>query len=329
MIGAERIVHDGQAPWGNFPQDQNGDSKLKICPHQTDTEYADPDERPLRAREPARRHVRPDRVRGVHPGLSHHRLEREVGRPPDRASDGDPLRPPDDPRPLVRRAALRRAAARRGARVRVGRVPVHAVRLELEHERRDHAVPPRVGLLARLATGGARRAHRGLRLDEVRGAHRRAALAHVSDRPAQAGASPRASSPGRSPSSRSSSSTRTRSTRSRPSGTGRSATSSAATRRGRSGTGGSTTPAACPTSTSSSASSRSRSRRRVRGRLRPRRKSPLQLVAFTAVLLAGFEMVQTYWLYTYIPWFYPVRRDRAARAGHGLRQLRVVQAARS
>ncbi len=37
----------------------------------------------------------------------------------------------------------------------------------------------------------------------------------------------------------------------------------------------------------------------------PRRKSPLQLVAFTAVLLAGFEMVQTYWLYTYIPWFYP------------------------
>jgi hypothetical protein len=37
----------------------------------------------------------------------------------------------------------------------------------------------------------------------------------------------------------------------------------------------------------------------------PRRKSPLQLVAFTAVLLAGFELVQTYWLYTYIPWFYP------------------------
>ena len=38
VIGAERIVH-GQAPWGNFPQDQNGDPKLKICPHQTDTEY--------------------------------------------------------------------------------------------------------------------------------------------------------------------------------------------------------------------------------------------------------------------------------------------------
>jgi hypothetical protein len=37
----------------------------------------------------------------------------------------------------------------------------------------------------------------------------------------------------------------------------------------------------------------------------PRRKSPLQLAALTAALIAGFELVQTYWLYTYIPWFYP------------------------
>jgi uncharacterized membrane protein len=37
----------------------------------------------------------------------------------------------------------------------------------------------------------------------------------------------------------------------------------------------------------------------------PRHKSPLQLAALTAVLLAGFEFVVTYWLYTYIPWFYP------------------------
>jgi hypothetical protein len=36
----------------------------------------------------------------------------------------------------------------------------------------------------------------------------------------------------------------------------------------------------------------------------PRVKSPLQLAALTAALLAGFEMVMTYWLYTYIPWFY-------------------------
>jgi hypothetical protein len=39
--------------------------------------------------------------------------------------------------------------------------------------------------------------------------------------------------------------------------------------------------------------------------LYPRRKSPLQLAALTAALLAGFQLVLTYWLYTYIPWFYP------------------------
>ena len=37
----------------------------------------------------------------------------------------------------------------------------------------------------------------------------------------------------------------------------------------------------------------------------PRRKSPLQLAALTGALLAAFELVQTYWLYTYIVWFFP------------------------
>ncbi|HET7573077.1 MAG TPA: hypothetical protein VFJ77_10485 [Gaiellaceae bacterium] len=37
----------------------------------------------------------------------------------------------------------------------------------------------------------------------------------------------------------------------------------------------------------------------------PARKSPLQLAALTAALLAGFQVVLTYWLYTYIPWFFP------------------------
>ena len=53
----------------------------------------------------------------------------------------------------------------------------------------------------------------------------------------------------------------------------------------------------------------------------PRRKSPLQLVAFTAVLLAGFEMVQTYWLYTYIPWFFPFAAIALVVPATGLRQL--------
>ena len=53
----------------------------------------------------------------------------------------------------------------------------------------------------------------------------------------------------------------------------------------------------------------------------PRRKSPLQLVAFTAVLLAGFEMVQTYWLYTYIPWFFPFAAIALLVPATGLRML--------
>jgi FtsH-binding integral membrane protein len=37
----------------------------------------------------------------------------------------------------------------------------------------------------------------------------------------------------------------------------------------------------------------------------PRRRSPLRLAAFTAVLLIGFEIVLTHWSYLYMPWFYP------------------------
>ncbi len=55
--------------------------------------------------------------------------------------------------------------------------------------------------------------------------------------------------------------------------------------------------------------------------IRPRQKSPLQLVAFTAVLLAGFEMVQTYWLYTYIPWFFPFAAIALLVPADGLRTL--------
>ena len=37
----------------------------------------------------------------------------------------------------------------------------------------------------------------------------------------------------------------------------------------------------------------------------PRRKTPLQLAALTAVLILGFELVLTHWFYLYIPWFFP------------------------
>ena len=37
----------------------------------------------------------------------------------------------------------------------------------------------------------------------------------------------------------------------------------------------------------------------------PRRRSPLQLAAFTGALLIGFEIVLTHWSYLYLPWFFP------------------------
>jgi hypothetical protein len=37
----------------------------------------------------------------------------------------------------------------------------------------------------------------------------------------------------------------------------------------------------------------------------PRVKSPLQLAALTAAILAGFELVLTHWFYLYLPWFFP------------------------
>jgi hypothetical protein len=36
----------------------------------------------------------------------------------------------------------------------------------------------------------------------------------------------------------------------------------------------------------------------------PRRKTPLQLAAFTGALLIGFEAVLTHWFYLYLPWFF-------------------------
>jgi hypothetical protein len=37
----------------------------------------------------------------------------------------------------------------------------------------------------------------------------------------------------------------------------------------------------------------------------PRRKTPLQLAAFTGALLLGFELLLTHWFYAYLVWFFP------------------------
>jgi hypothetical protein len=53
----------------------------------------------------------------------------------------------------------------------------------------------------------------------------------------------------------------------------------------------------------------------------PRKKSPLQLAGLTAALIAGFQVVVTYWLYTYIPWFFPFAAIALLAPALPLRQL--------
>ena len=68
----------------------------------------------------------------------------------------------------------------------------------------------------------------------------------------------------------------------------------------------------------------------------PRVKNPLQLVALTGALLLGFELVLTHWFYLYIPWFFPfvafavlapapaprtVEQEEAAGGGSAVREL--------
>ena len=137
-------------------------------------------ERPLRDREPARRHLRAGLVPRVHPRLPAVRLEPQVGLAAVGALHVDPVRPARAARPRRRRAPPRRATSRRGRRVRLGRVAVHAVRVELEHERLDRPGSARVGLLCLDEPHGPRRGRRTLRLDEVRVAARAAALDRVS-----------------------------------------------------------------------------------------------------------------------------------------------------
>ena len=100
----------------------------------------------------------PGRLPRLRPRGGRLRLEREVGRAAGGARDVDRVRP-------ARRSSASCSSgcrfggtpARRDARVRVGRVPVHRVRADCEHERRDHAGAARLGLLARDVAVGARR----------------------------------------------------------------------------------------------------------------------------------------------------------------------------
>ena len=168
VIGAHRIVH-GESPYGHMPR-RGRPEGLRPRGRRRRDPRARPDERPLRVGERARRHVRPGRLRGVRSRLRAARLERQVGRPARVARDRDRLRPARPPRPVPRRAPLRGRAARRALPFAWAAYPVHAVRLELEHERRDHARVPRIRLLVRDGAVRPWSVPRAGGVDEVRGA---------------------------------------------------------------------------------------------------------------------------------------------------------------
>ena len=54
----------------------------------------------------------------------------------------------------------------------------------------------------------------------------------------------------------------------------------------------------------------------------PRRRSPLQLAALSGALLIGFELVLTYWFYTYIVWFFPFAAIALLAGAQGIVQAR-------
>ncbi len=54
----------------------------------------------------------------------------------------------------------------------------------------------------------------------------------------------------------------------------------------------------------------------------PRRRSPLQLAALSGALLVGFELVLTYWFYTYIVWFFPFAAIALLAGAGGIVQAR-------
>ena len=205
--------------------------------------------------------------------------------------------------------SLRRPAARGGARLRLDGLPVHRVCAELEHERRDHARDPRLGLLALDLARGAWCRRCSLGVDEVRDAPPGTSLAHVPERPVPAC--------GRAVRERGSSSRRWQPSRFS------SWSRASSTPRGRS----SSTRSAINSTAGSPFSPWDWGQYHARGipdlaavqlilqvgvlalagvvAVIPQRKGPLELAALSAAVLIGFELALTHWSYLYIPWFLP------------------------
>ena len=308
VIGAQRIAN-GEAPYGHFPV--RGRRSRRAARPTPRARSASGSRRTGAARRRTSAATRTGRSRTTRtsPATRSFGWTGKWDDLPGGALHVDRVRSALPARARARRAALRRQPARGDARVRLGRVPVHAVRLELEHERRDPARVADLGLLAASspwARGGfaalaAGRSSRALVVAPLWATYpdgwtwpRTRRLRSAASRLATLAAfwvlllEP------------------TRCTRRASSGTGRSAASSAASRRSRSGTGASTTrrparPPPRPAGARGCCSSPARSRSpscRAGSRRSSSPRSP-------AALLLGFELVLTHWFYLYVPWFFP------------------------
>ena len=187
--------------------------------------------------------------------------------------------------------------------------PFTHVRVGLEHERPDRAGAPDLGLPVRELARAARRVPRARLVGEVRAAPARAAVERLprdTASPAAARLLRRVPDRHRARVLACCCSTGRSGTRRASSGIARSRRRSTASRRSRSGTGGSTTRVDCRTCTPCRSPCEVLL---VVGALAlwrwPRRRSPLQLAAFTAAVLIGFEIVLTHWFFLYLPWFFP------------------------
>ena len=311
LLGRDRRRPDRPRPEPLRPLPDRGRPARRAAPPTRTARSATASRRTAAARRPTRTATRtaPSPTRPTCPGTGL-RLEREVGHAARRPRDVDPLGPP------LRCSGSRSSGWRFGghelaATLAFAWVAWPFTQYVSSSNTNDaiHAGAPRLGLLLRDLAGGARRLHGALGVDEVRPAARRAALVGL-----PGGARRRAAAAASSPASSSRRSRRSSSSASSP----RRHAPAVFFHRTFGYQFGRDSPfslwdwgqyhakglpdlrvAAARARRLRSSSARSRSPGW------PRRRSPLQLAAFTGALLIGFEVVLTHWFYLYLPWFFP------------------------
>ena len=154
VIGAQRIVEDGEARTGTCRTTRE---RSAASPTRTATSASGSRRTgAARWRTGAATRTGPVSYLAYVPGLPGHGLRLRMGLPARRPLHVAPLGRARPDRAWGCSASASGAAPRGDARLRVGRLPLHAVRLELELERRDHAGVPDLGARLRHLGAGAR-----------------------------------------------------------------------------------------------------------------------------------------------------------------------------